>query len=58
MEIRDAIGIEINGKILISASAAKDGKVILEVAKAPENIESCACSRNAGYVEKTRRCGK
>ena len=57
LEIRDAIGIKAGDKILLSVIAANDGKVTIELAKAPENIKSCAYSRNAGYVEK-RRCEK
>jgi hypothetical protein len=37
-------------------SAVNDGKVIIEIAKAPENIESCAYSRNGAYVKKIKRC--
>jgi len=54
LEIRDAIGIKTGDKILLSVSAVQDGKVAIELAKAPENLESCACSRNAGYVEKKK----
>jgi len=44
LEIRDAIGIKTGDKILLSVSAVKNGKVIIELAKASENTESCACS--------------
>lgn len=54
MEIRDAIGIKTGEKILLSVSAAGDGRIIIGIAKAPEGVESCACSRNAGYAEKKR----
>lgn len=54
LEIRDALDIKTNGKILISVSDAKNGEVILRLAKAPAAVQSCACSRNAGYVEKKR----
>jgi bifunctional DNA-binding transcriptional regulator/antitoxin component of YhaV-PrlF toxin-antitoxin module len=52
LEIRDAIGIKTGDKILFSASATEKGGVVVKLAKAPDNLESCACSRNAGYVKK------
>ena len=59
LEIRDAIGIRNGEKILLSISAAQGGKVIVGVVKAPENMESCAFSRNGSYVKNKKwRCGK
>jgi hypothetical protein len=55
LEIREAIGIETGDKILLSISTAKNGKVRIEVAKAPEDIESYSCSKNGAYV---KRCKK
>ncbi|HIE53990.1 MAG TPA: hypothetical protein EYP90_02215 [Chromatiaceae bacterium] len=58
MEIREAIGIKKGEKILLSVSAAEDGKVTIEVAKAPENLESDfeqrPYSRNGAYLRKKR----
>lgn len=58
IEIREAIGIEPDKKILISVSAVKDGKVTIEIAKAPQNIESDSelqpYSRNGSYLVKKR----
>jgi AbrB family looped-hinge helix DNA binding protein len=50
LEIREAIEIKTGEKILLSVSAANDGKVIVEIAKAPEDIETQAFSRNGAYV--------
>ena len=59
LEIRDAINIKPGEKILLSVSSAKNSKVIVEIAKAPENIESQKCSRNAAYIkQKIKRCKK
>jgi sRNA-binding carbon storage regulator CsrA len=52
LEIREAIGIKIGEKILLSVSAAQGGNVTIGIAKAPAEIESCAYSRNGAYVKK------
>ncbi len=52
MEIRDAIGIRTGEKILLNVSAAQGGRINASIARAPENVESCAFSRNGSYVEK------
>ena len=39
---------------MLSPSASESGSITMTIAKAPENLESCACSRNAGYVEKKK----
>jgi AbrB family looped-hinge helix DNA binding protein len=58
LEIRDAINIRPGQKIILSFGPAQCGIVRIEVAKAPEGIESCAYSRNGAYVRKTKnkRC--
>jgi len=56
LEIRDALGIKTNGKILFSVSAAQGGKdgsggrIIIELAKAPENIDGIPCSKNCKTI--------
>ncbi len=50
LEIRDALRIKNGDRILLSVSSADSGKVVLEVAKAPERIESDSYSRNGSYV--------
>lgn len=55
LEIRDAINIKTGEKILLSIGAAKDGKVDVKIAKAPEGIESYAFSKNGSYVKKKKR---
>jgi bifunctional DNA-binding transcriptional regulator/antitoxin component of YhaV-PrlF toxin-antitoxin module len=54
LEIRDALGIGKGDKLLLSVSSSDDKKVTIVVAKAPEGIESCACSRNGAYVKRKR----
>lgn len=56
LEIRDAIGIKTGDKLLLSVSAAEDDRVVIEIAKAPENSDSKvqAYSRNVGYLKKKR----
>jgi len=51
LEIRDALGIRKNEKILLSFSDAKGKKITVDLAKAPENVESRAFSRNGSYVK-------
>lgn len=58
LEIRDALGIRKNERILLSFADAKGKKIAVELAKAPENVESCAFSRNGGYVKTKKRCEK
>jgi hypothetical protein len=55
LEIRDSIGIKTGDRILLSVGAAQGGEIIIAVARAPENVESCAFSRNGGYVKKKTR---
>ncbi len=55
LEIREAIGIKTGEKILLSVSVAKENKVTIEVAKAPD-VESCPYSRNGAYVKNKKRC--
>jgi bifunctional DNA-binding transcriptional regulator/antitoxin component of YhaV-PrlF toxin-antitoxin module len=52
LEIREAIEIKKGEKILLSISAAKEGKISMELAKAPDNIELYPYSRNGAYVKK------
>jgi len=56
LEIREALGIETNGKIVISVSSAQVGKVILELSKASNSdIEnSISFSKNGKYLNKKR----
>jgi uncharacterized OsmC-like protein len=51
LEIRDAIGIKPCEKLLFSIGAATGSTVNITLAKAPENVESCAFSRNGSYVK-------
>ncbi|MBU0532756.1 AbrB/MazE/SpoVT family DNA-binding domain-containing protein [Candidatus Micrarchaeota archaeon] len=55
LEIREAINIKTGDKILFSVSSATDGKITIEVAKAPKNLDSYPCSKNGAYV---KRCKK
>lgn len=56
LEIREAIGIETNGKILVSVSAGQSDKVILELSKASDRdaAGSVTCSKNCAYARKDR----
>jgi len=49
LEIRDAIGIKTGDKILLSVSAAGDGRVVIELAKASDKNIGVKCSRNCAY---------
>jgi bifunctional DNA-binding transcriptional regulator/antitoxin component of YhaV-PrlF toxin-antitoxin module len=51
LEIRQALGIQTNGKILLSVSDVGDGKVIAEIAKAPEDTEGISYSKNGKYIK-------
>lgn len=56
LEIRDAIGIKSGDKILLSVSAAGDGRVVVELAKALEDSDSRVqvYSRNSGYLKEKK----
>lgn len=52
LEIREAIGIETNGKIRISVSNFSSGKVLLELARANDDSVSISYSKNGKYIMK------
>lgn len=55
LEIRDAIKIKPGEKILLSVSAANEGKMTLVLAKAPNALTSdevIISSKNAAYVKR------
>jgi hypothetical protein len=56
LEIREAIRVRPCEKILLSVSSVEEGKLIMELARAPDNLESYAYSRNGAYVKSKKRC--
>lgn len=54
LEIRDALGVRKNEKILFSVSTARQGDnggiISIEIAKAPDNIDGTTCSKNCKTV--------
>jgi len=59
LEIRDALGVRKNEKILFSVSNARpednDRIVIIEIAKAPGSIDGTPCSKNCKTVRGGRQ---
>ena len=55
LELRDALGIKNRDKILLSVSAGRDGRVIIELAKANGALAEVKCSRNCAYLKEGER---
>jgi hypothetical protein len=55
LEIREALGIRNEEKILISASSSGSSSVRMDLAKAPPDLESISYSRNGSYAKRAKR---
>jgi len=55
LEIRDALCVGKKEEILLSVTDAKNGKIILELAKGMDDQKSIPYSKNGKYI---RRCKK